>query len=196
MSRLYYKNEYRSELTEKQATRILESLSQKPRPAHLTINGELLKTAQIEVFKDVPETASLQDNKEFKAKVDRTMKEIEAMRKWTIEQKIRLNVTRNFSVKYLLRVGYKKFLGGGWEKNGSDWWWQEFEKKYKQENESEYIKLCEGLLDYFTENPDQYWCNEKIYKQFLPERKAQKTISRAEDRQLISLCESMAVNNI
>lgn len=175
MPKLYYKNEYRGELTEQQATRIKESMNQKPRPQNLTVNGEFLKTSQIEIFKDEIKTEKMPDNVEFKEKVDKTMKEIDAMRKWSTEEKIRFNITRNFSVYYLLRVGYTKYLGEGWEKwieekkdYDYNYWWQEFERRYKNGSEDEYIKLCEILLDYFTKNPDQYWCSKKVFEHLLP----------------------------
>jgi hypothetical protein len=175
MPKLYYKNEFRGELTEVQATRIKESMNQKPRPQNLTINGELLKTSQIEVFKDDMETAKIPDNVEFRDKRIKTEKEIESMRKWSVERKVEFNFTRNFSVRFLLRVGYTNYLGEGWDKNGWEWWWQEFERRYKSENEDKYLELCEVFAKYFETNLEHYWCSAKIYKQFLPEHTALRT---------------------
>jgi hypothetical protein len=116
MPKLYYKNEFRGDLTEAQATRIKESMSQKPRPQNLTINGEFLKTSQIEVFKDEIETEKIPDNVKFKEKGIKTEREIEAMRRWSVERKVEFNFTRNFSVRFLLRVGYTNYLGEDWKK--------------------------------------------------------------------------------
>jgi hypothetical protein len=168
MPKLYYKNEYRGELAEQQANKIRESLDQKPKPTQLTINGELLEARKIEIFKDDPTTASIQDNKDFQEKRNRMLKEIEAMRTWDLEKKVLFNISRNFSVKYSLQVGYAKYLGADWDKGGTARWCGLFTEKYKAENPENYKKLYQIFKEYFEINPDQYWCNDEIFKSFLP----------------------------
>ena len=170
---LYYKGEYRGEISEKKLERIFEA--RKQRQSQILIDGELLLTSKIEVFKGKQDVKDNPDNKAFYAKEAQTKKEIEAMRKWSVERKVEFNITRNFSIKYLLRVGYTNYLGEDWDKNGTDWWWQEFERRYKSENEDQHLELCETLAKYFENNPEHYWCSAKIYKQFLPEHTALRT---------------------
>ncbi|MFA6897215.1 MAG: hypothetical protein WCQ96_02940 [Patescibacteria group bacterium] len=176
MPKLYYKNEFRGDLTEAQATRIKESMSQKPQPQNLTINGEFLKTSQIEVFKDEIETEKIPDNVKFKEKGIKTEREIEAMRRWSVERKVEFNFTRNFSVRFLLRVGYTNYLGEDWKKWSEEkqdydynYWWKKFSERYKSENENQYLELCEIMAEYFENNPNEYWCSAELYKHLLPQ---------------------------
>lgn len=176
---LYYKGEFKREITNEEASEIMEF-----RGYQLTFKGELLKKTLIEIFNKKQEGfvdyAKINYLKEFEA-------EQETIKLQTPEEKTFRNYKSLFCWKYLLQFGVSNFFGNeDWKKESAHDIFKKFDNKLREANFETAKKFTDECDEYFKRNSEEIWVSSEILDKFLP--KGNRSIGKSRE----NLCRAMS----
>lgn len=164
---LFYNGEEIDQLTPEEEIDLSMTLTSSRRPASIKWKGNTVETRKLVIRKRSIE--NIEVNNERVKILEEIKKEREELKKQTPEEKTFRNYKCIFCWRYLLQYGFTRFFETkDWKREMPHDTFQRFDKLIWERKLDLMKRFTKALEEYFTENPEEIWCDREILTRFLP----------------------------